>query len=229
MKAHRHAVVNRSNSRNCGEIDAEVTTKTPGNSRFKDRFRAFLVRRIEIGEQKADRDRLDPFRFQSARRRDHTSLVERLKLLAVRRNEPALHHLAVAPLDQRPALPRQFLHDRVVLGALMPRDMDNVAEAFVGQHAGAGAFVLQHGIGRSRRAVQHVVDVARGDTVVAADFGDALDDGAGRVVGRGRDFVDGDLAGIQIAIHDIGEGATDIDPDRFHNVPACMLPLVAFA
>jgi hypothetical protein len=88
--------------------------------------------------------------------------------------------------------------------------------------------VLEHGIGRSRRTVQHVIDGTRGDAVVAADFSNALDDGARRVVGRSRDFVYSDLAGVQIAIHDIGEGATDIDPDRFHDAPACMLPLVAF-
>ena len=136
------------------------------------------MRRIEIGEQKADRDCLNRFRFQGARRRDHTSLIEWLKLLAPWRNEPSFHHLAVTPLDQRPGLPRQFLHDRVVLGPLVSRDMDNVAEAFVGQHARAGAFMLKHGIGRRGRAVQHVVDLAGFNIVVAANLGDALDDGA---------------------------------------------------
>jgi hypothetical protein len=87
---------------------------------------------VEIGEQKADRDRLDRFGFQSVGRHNHASLIERLKFITVRRNKPALHHLAVTPFDQRAVLPRQLLHDRVVLGPLVPRDMNDVAKAFVG-------------------------------------------------------------------------------------------------
>ena len=136
------------------------------------------MRRIEIGEQKADRDRLHRFRLQRSRRLDHACLVERLKLLAVRWRQPAFHHLAVTPLYQRPVLPWQLLHDGVVLGALVSRDVDDVAEAFIGQHSGARAIVLQHGIRRRGRAVQHVIDIPLPDAVVAADLGDALDNGA---------------------------------------------------
>ena len=136
------------------------------------------MRRIEIGEQKAYRDRFDAFRLQRPRRGKHAAFIERLKFLAMRRYQSSLHDFAMAALDQRPVLPRQFLHDRIVLDTLMTRDVDDVAEALIGEHAGASAFVLQHGIGGRGRAVQHVIDVARRDAVVAADFGDALEDTA---------------------------------------------------
>ena len=90
MNAHRQAVVNRSNSRNCGEIDDERGDENPGQFALEDCLGAFLVRRVEVGEQKADRDRFDLLRFQGARGRKHAGFVERLKLFAARRNEPAL-------------------------------------------------------------------------------------------------------------------------------------------
>ena len=65
-----------------------------------------------------------------------------------------------------------------MLDPLMAGDVDDVAETFIGQHAGARALVLQYGIGRRRGAVQHVVNVARCNAVVAANLGDALDDAA---------------------------------------------------
>ena len=94
------------------------------------------------------------------------------------RNEPAFHNLAVTPFNQRPVLPGQLLHDRVVLGPLVARDVDDVAEAFIGQHARARPLMLEHRVGRCRGAVQHEVDIALPDAVVAADLSDTLDDGA---------------------------------------------------
>ena len=51
---------------------------------------------------------------------------------------------------------------------------------------------------------------------------------ARRVVGRGRNLVDRDRAGVDVAIDEVGERAADIDPDRFHDAPACILALGAF-
>ena len=136
------------------------------------------MRRIEIGEKKADGDRFDPLGFQQTGGGNDATFIERLKFLSVRRAEPAFHHFAVPPLDQGPVLPRQFLHDRIVLDTLVTRDVDDVAESFVGEHAGPRALVLQHRIGGGCGAVQQVVDIGRRDAVVAADFGDALEDAA---------------------------------------------------
>ena len=175
------------------------------------------MRRIEIGEKKADGDRLDPLGFQQTGGGNDAALIERLEFLAVRRTEPAFHHFAVPPLDQGPVLPRQLLHDRIVFDALMARDVDDVAESFVGEHAGARALVLQHRVGGGGRAVQQVVDLGRRDAVVAADFGNALEDAARWIVGRGGDLVNGDLIGAQIAKHDVGKRTANIDTDRFHD------------
>src|SRR6185312_10025136 len=100
-------------------------------------------------------------------------------------------------------------------------DMDDVAKSFVGEHAGARAFVLQHRIGGGGGAVQQVVDLGRCDAIIAADFGDALENAARRVVGRGGDLVNGDPVGAKIAIHDVGKRAADIDTDGLHD--ACSL------
>ena len=59
MKAFIAAVVKRSNSRNCGDTRDEVVTKASGYTSRTISARALLVRRVEVGEEKADRDRLD--------------------------------------------------------------------------------------------------------------------------------------------------------------------------
>jgi len=185
--------------------------------------------RVEIGEKKTDGDRFDAFRFQRAGRGHHPAFIKRIEFVTVRRREPSLHHLAVTALDQRPVLPRQFLHDRIMLDALMAGDMDDVAEALVGQHAGTCPLVLQHRVGRGGGAMQHVIDIGRRDAIIAADFGYALNDAARRIVRRGRNLVNGDLIGAQVAIHDVGECAADVDTNRLHDAPACMLPRLALA
>ena len=135
-----------------------------------DRLGALLMRGIEIGEQEADGDRLDAFLAQRDARRAARRFVERLELLAGRRNQPAVHDLAMAALDQRAVLPGQFLPDRIVFDALMAGDMQDVAKALVGDHARARALVLQHRVGRGRRAVEHVVDGGRRDAVRVAEL-----------------------------------------------------------
>ncbi len=181
------------------------------------------MRRVEIGEEEADRDGLDPFGLERLRRFADRGLVERLELLAARRHQPALHDLAMAALDQRPALPGQLLHDRVMLDALVAGDMDDVAEAFIGHHAGARAAMLEHGVGRGGGAVEDIVDLARRHGIGAAELGDAPEHGAREVVGRGRDLVDRNLPGRAVAIDEIRERAADIDADRPHalSIPSC--------
>src|SRR4029077_9173123 len=73
-------------------------------------------------------------------------------------------------------------------------------------------------IGCGGRAVQYVIDITRGDTVVAAYLRYSLGDRARRIVGGCRDFVDGNMAAVQVAIHNVSEGAADINADRLHDV-----------
>src|SRR5262249_2871549 len=104
----------------------------------------------------------------------------------------------------------------VMFDALMARNMNDVAKALVGEHAGTGALMLQHGVGGSGGSVQHVIDVPRRNAVVATDFSDALQDATRWIVGRGGDLMNSDLVGAQIAIHDVGKRTADIDTDRLH-------------
>src|SRR5260370_38607309 len=103
------------------------------------------MRGVQRGEEKAARHRLDAVRLQRARGFDDIGLVERLDLFAARRREATLDDLSITALDERTALPGQLLHDRIMLDPLVPRDMDDVAKAFVRDHAGAAALVLPDG------------------------------------------------------------------------------------
>ena len=55
-----------------------------------------LVLRVEVGEEEADRDRLDAGLLQRAGRGAHLVLVERLEHLAARRHDPLAHDVAGA-------------------------------------------------------------------------------------------------------------------------------------
>ena len=96
-----------------------------------DRRRPPLVRRVEIGEQEAHGDRFHALVAQLARRAAHLVLVERHEHLARGRNDPLGDDLAMTTLDERPRLPRDVLHDRVVLRPLVAADVDDVTKALV--------------------------------------------------------------------------------------------------
>ena len=159
MKAANAAVVNRSNSRNCGDTKEDVVTNASGRILRHDRLDAVLMRRIEVGEQKADGDGFHASLAKRDRRAAHPLFIQGLELLPVRRRQASLDHHAVAAFDQWTILPGQLLPDRVVLDPLMASDMQNVAEAFIGDHACPGALVLEHRIGRGRRRVEDEVDL----------------------------------------------------------------------
>jgi hypothetical protein len=63
------------------------------------------MRRVQIGEQKTNGDRLDVFLAQSDRRLAHGGLVERLEFLAGRGRQPPVHDLAISAFDERAILP----------------------------------------------------------------------------------------------------------------------------
>ncbi len=178
--------------------------------------RARLVRRVEIGEQEADGDRLHAGVLQLAHGLADAFLVERLQHLAARRHQPLGHRLAMAALDQRPVLPRDVLHDRVVLRPLVAADMQDVAVAAGGDHAGDGAVVLEDGVGGDGGAMEHHVDRLARDAVLVAQRHQPLHDAARGIVGRGRDLVDGGRAGIRVGIDQIGESPAHIDADQPH-------------
>src|SRR5271163_3701785 len=98
----------------------------------------------------------------------------------------------------------------------MATDMQDVAEALIGDHAGSRTLVLEHGVGRRRRRVKNEVDRLGLDLIGGKQFQNAGHDALRRVFGRGRDLVDRDRAGSEIAINEVGESAADIDAYGLH-------------
>src|SRR3979490_1983495 len=88
---------------------------------------------------------------------------------------------STSPRGARPAVPRDVLHDRVVLRPLVAADMQDVAIATGGDHAGDGAVVLEDGIGGDGGAVEHHVDRLARDAVLVAKRHQPLHDAARRV------------------------------------------------
>ena len=95
-----------------------------------------LMLGIEVGEEEADGDRLDAGVLQRTCRRPHLVLVQRLQDLSGRWDDSLARDVAVPALHERPRLPRNVLHDRVVLGALVAADVHDVAKTLRRHHAG---------------------------------------------------------------------------------------------
>jgi hypothetical protein len=181
------------------------------------------VRRVEIRKEKADGDRLHAFFLELAHGLADLGLVERVQHLALGRHQPLRHRLAVAALDQRPILPGDVLHDRVMLRPLVAADVKDVAVAAGGDQAGDGALMLEHGVGGDGGAVEHRVDGVARDLVLVAQRHQAGDDAARGIVGRGRDLVHRRLARLGVGIDQVGKGPADIDADQPHSRLPCQL------
>ena len=180
-----------------------------------------LVRRVQVRVQEADRDRLDACLLQRPHSLAHLCVVELDQHVAVGDGDPLLHGQAVAALDERPRLPRQLLLEREVERLLVPRDVDDVAEAVRRDHPGVRAGMGEHDVGRDGRPVQEVVDVRECDTGLRAQRLHALDDAARRVVRRGGNLVDGDPALLLVDQDQVGERAADVDADPLHAPTSC--------
>ena len=185
-----------------------------------DGARALLVRRVDVGEEEADGDRLHPLVAKRAGGLAHALFVERLQHRALRRHPPLLHGQPVAAAHERARLPRDVLHDGVVLRPLVAADVDDVAVAGGRDHAGLGAVVLQHRVGRDRGAVEDVGDGVRRRAAPLAERGDARRRALRRIVRRGGHLVNRALARLAVGDDEIGKGAADIDADQFHGPSA---------
>ena len=175
-----------------------------------------LVLGVEVGEEEADGDRLDAGVLQRACRGPHLVLVQRLEDLARRRHDPLARDVSVPALHERPRLPGDVLHDRVVLRPLVAADVDDVAEPFRRQHPRLGPAVLEHRVRRDGRAVEDGVDLCRLDARVAAEVDEAGDHRPPGIVGRGADLVHVNGTRLRVVEHEVGEGAADVDPDNPH-------------
>ena len=110
-----------------------------------------------------------------------------------------------------------------MLRALMAADMDDIAIAGGGEHAGPRPVMLQYGVGTDRRAVQYMVDRRTRQVEPRAQLANAGDHAARRVVARRRGFVDQGPAGFGVGKDEVREGAAHVDPDQLH------IPLIKLA
>src|SRR2546427_118744 len=178
---------------------------------------AFLVTGIEVGEKETHGNGLDAFSLEHARRSTHAFLVQRDQDVAPGRHNTLAHSFAVAPADERPVLPGQLLHDGVVFGPLVTPDMDDVTVASRRDQPGAGATILEHGIGGDGRAVEHVADLRRRDTVPLAELADPAED-TRRGIGRRRgNLVNERRVALGIREHKVGKRPADIDAHELHD------------
>ena len=175
--------------------------------------RALLMRGVDVGEEEADGDRLHALLAERAGGLAHALFVQRLQHGTLRRNPPLPHGEAVAATHERTRLPRDVLHDRVILRPLVAADVDDVAVAGRGDHASLGAVVLKHRVGRDRGAMEDVGDCVRCRAAPLAERGDARRGALRRIVRRGGHLVNRALARLAIADDEIGKSAADIDAD----------------
>ena len=174
---------------------------------------------VEIGEEEADSNGLDSFCLQLLDGAAHFSFVEREQYLPGGGDQAFCHDLPVASADQRPVLPGDVLHDRVILGSLVTGNVQDVAETAGRQHAGHGSVMLQQGIGGRRGAVEQVIDAARLGSDLLTQCCHAIDNASGRVIDRGGNLVDRHLLGNGVEVHQVSEGASDIDANQPHACP----------
>ena len=154
-KAESVVVEARSNSRNTRLTSCEQGDEAAGQSAFDELGHTALMRRIDVGVEQADRDRLVvaglELRQQVALQRD---LVERLRGGSV--CEHALADLeGVAPRHDR----LRLLVEQVVdLPAIVALQTEQVAKALGHQEGEARAFALENRVGGDGRAVREILD-----------------------------------------------------------------------
>ena len=167
---------------------------------------AALVLGVQEREQQAHRDRLDVGLAQRLDRLAHAVVVERLEL-AVRAHALAHGEAQVARHERLGAA----LGEVVERGAVLARELDQVAEALGRDERGARAAALEQRVGGDRHPVRERRDVGGLDGLEAAHH--AL----GLILGRARHLGGHDTPAIQR--HQIGEGSSNIHTDPHQSAP----------
>ena len=98
-------------------------------------------------------------------------------------------------------------------GRLRAGQMQDLTEPLRRDQADAGALRLEHGVRRDGSAVEDVLQFVDADPRLVADPANAGEHALGRIMGRGR-RLDAELpAAVALRYEEeIGEGATDVDP-----------------
>ncbi len=168
-----------------------------------------FVRRIGVGVQEADRQRLDPLVDQPARDPGDRLWVER-------RFDRAVIADAFGDAEPQAARDQQraWLGDEAV--ERLPHvaaDLEHILESGRGQHGALGQLAFQDGVRRDGRAVQQKADVAEREIEALRRLREACREAAGRVVRRRRSLVRRAFSASFVEDFDVGEGAADVDGD----------------
>ena len=167
------AVVNRSNSRNCGATEALVVTKQSGSCSRRISAARSSWAGFRYENRKHTATDSTPHSASSRATARTASSSSGTTRLAVRRRDPLGHGQAVAAAHERRRLPGDVLHHRVRLRPLMASDVDDVAHALGGDHSGQRAAVLEHRVGGHGGAVEQTVELARGHAGAVAQLDDS--------------------------------------------------------
>ena len=100
----------------------------------------------------------------------------------------------------------------------MTSDMQNIAEAFIGDHARVGPLVLEDGVGRGRGRMEDEVNLVGLALRRREETLDTLHDAVRGILRRGRNLVDGHRAGIEVGENEVGKRAADIDANHLHGL-----------
>ena len=164
-----------------------------------------LVGGVGVGVQQADRHHLDPLIAEQRREAPRLGLVERDQDAA--RVVDALGHLEPQrPRHDRGLPARQVEAVQVI--ALLPADLQHVAEPPRRDQGGPRPPPLQHRVGRHGRAVGQAGDLLVRPEQDTEPFQHRL----GGIAGR-QDLLHPQRPAGQRLRHQIGEGAADIDAD----------------
>ena len=167
-----------------------------------------LVRRVGVGVEQADGDRLDALVEQAAHRALGVSGLQRLADVSSG-VDPLVHRdPQMARHQDRRLLPGHVVEPRHPKRA----DLEHVAEALGRDQAGARALALEDRVRGHGGAVADLLHLGRRGADLLEHGREPEHDGA-RIVVDGR----GDLLGVEPAVgpqhHDVGEGAADVHAD----------------
>ena len=167
-----------------------------------------LVRRVAIGVQEADGDRLHAVGDERAGRARDRLLVERGDDRAVARH--ALGNLeAAAARNERGREGKEQVIDVV---ALLDAQLEHVAHAHGGEQAERRAAPFDQRIGDERRSVDDLVHLVETDFLRFGQLGKSGEGSDGGIRG-GQVLVQADAAVARVEQHEVGECAADINPD----------------
>ena len=196
-----------------GRAEKHVRKRRPD-----DFFRPKFMLVVEERKKEANNDSVHVTLGEQLRRLLDFVLRERNGDIAVGRHNPLSDDKAVAPPHQRLRLPGHVELQREVVRPLVPRHVQNVAEAAGRDHADFRAGTLDDHVGRNRCSMKNGVNRAGRHARQAADLQNSCDNALGLIPRRARHLGDGYLSlAIGHALEDnVGKRAADIDADPDH-------------